>query len=120
MRTNKNLNPKSYAIIKGIRLPIDKDEWDAGRKWETLETRILTFLQNNPDKGFTANEIYESLGYRHGTDFLGFIGGLAMFGTIQHALDTLVKEGSVRAKIVKQEIGEDTYYRAKLASFGEM
>lgn len=101
-------------------MPVHKDEWDAGRKWETLEARILTFLQNNPDKGFTANEIYDGLGYRHGTDFFGFIGGLATLGTIQNALETLVKEGSVRAKIVKQKIGEDTYYRAKLAAYGEM
>ena len=101
-------------------MPVDKDEWDAGRKWETLEARILTFLENNPDKGFTANEIYQGLGYRYGTDFWGFIGGVAMLSTIQNALETLVKEGSVKAKIVKQKIGEETYYRAKRAAWGEM
>jgi len=30
--------------------------------------------------------------------------------TIQNALDALVKEGSVKAKIIKETIGEVTYY----------
>ena len=93
-------------------MPVDKDEWDAGRKWETLEAQILTFLQNNRGKGFKITEIYHGLGYRTGADFLGLIGGVAMFSAIQDTLKTLVKEGSVKAKIVKETIGEDTYYLA--------
>lgn len=67
-------------------------------------------MRKDPGKGFTANEIYQGLGYRYGTDFWGFIGGVAALWTIQNALETPVKEGSVKAKIVKQRFGEDTYY----------
>jgi len=93
-------------------MPIGKDEWDAGRKWETLEARILLFLRNNASKAFTANDIYRGLGYRYGSDFWGFIGGVAALWAIGKALETLVKEGSIQAKIIKQDIGEETYYMA--------
>jgi len=33
-----------------------------------------------------------------------------MISAIEEALKTLVKEGSVKAKIVKETIGEETYY----------
>ena len=93
-------------------MPVDKNEWDAGRKWETLEARILTFLRKNPRKGFKITEIYHGLGYQHGGDFWGLIGGVATFSAIQNALDTLVKERTVKAKIVKEAIGEGAYYMA--------
>lgn len=96
-------------------MPVDKDEWDAGRKGETLEARILTYLRNNRDKGFTYREIFSGLGYRGARpqdDFWGFVYGVALISTIQHALETLVKQGSVKAKIVKEKIGEGTYYMA--------
>lgn len=96
-------------------MPVDKNEWDAGRKWETLEARILVYLRSNRGQGFTIGEIYSSLGYRSIRpldDPLGFILGAGMVWVIQNALGTLVKEGSVKAKIVKQHIGEDTYYMA--------
>jgi len=45
-------------------------------------------------------------------DFWSLIGGVAGFYAVQNALENLVKEGTVKAKIVKQTIGEDTYYKA--------
>ncbi len=91
-------------------MPIGKDEWNAGRKWETIEARILAFLRNNPEEGFTAGDIYHRLGYRTKSGILGVLGGVAMISSIEEALKTLVKEGSVKAKIVKETIGEETYY----------
>jgi hypothetical protein len=50
-------------------MPVGKDEWNAGRKWETIEARILAFLKTNRDKGFSADEIHNGLGYKTGSGF---------------------------------------------------
>lgn len=95
-------------------VPINKAEWDAGRTYETLEGRILSFLRNNKGKGFTLAEIIDGIAYRTGrTDFWGFVGNVAAIWAVQNSLETLVKEGTVRAKIVQQAVGEETYYMAK-------
>ena len=91
-------------------MPVGKDEWNAGRKWETLQVRILAFLKTNRDKGFDANEIYTGLGYKRGRSFWDILAEIANLLTIHNALETLVKEGSVKAKIVKETVGEVTYY----------
>jgi len=91
-------------------MPVGKDEWNAGRKWETLQVRILAFLKTNRDKGFSADEIYNGLGYKMGSGFWDILAKIANMLTIQNALDALVKEGSVKAKIVKETVGEITYF----------
>ena len=94
-------------------MPIKKDEWDRGRKWDTTEERILTFLRNNRNTGFTSSEIVEGIGYRaRVSDFGSFIGAAAAFWLINDALNTLIKEGTVEAKIVQEAVGEETYYMA--------
>ena len=91
-------------------MPVCKDEWNAGRKWETLQVRILAFLKTNRDKGFDHNEIYTGLGYKSGKSFWDIMAEIANLLTIQNALDALVKEGNIKAKIVKKTVGEITYY----------
>jgi len=92
-------------------MPVGKDEWNAGRKWETVQVRILAFLKTNRDKGFTADEIHNGLGYKTGSGFWGIMAKIADILIIQNALEALVKEGSIRAKkIVKETVGESTYY----------
>jgi hypothetical protein len=46
-------------------------------------------------------------------DFWSFIGGMASVWAVQNALENLVKEGTVEAKIIRQPIGEQTYYKTK-------
>ena len=91
-------------------MPVGKDEWNAGRKWETLQARILAFLKTNRDKGFTADEIHNGLGYKTGPSFWEILAKIANMLLIQNALETLVKEGSIKAKIVKETVGDITYY----------
>ena len=91
-------------------MPVSKDEWNAGRKWETLQLRILTFSKTNRDKGFKDNEIYHGLGYTTSKDFWDILTKIANLLAINNALETLVKEGSVKAKIVKEPVGDITYY----------
>jgi len=95
-------------------MPISNEEWNAGRTWETLEARILTFLKRN-QKPFNITEIISSLGYTiEIRDFWGFISSIANVWAVQNALETLVKEGTVEARIIRQPSGEQTYYKANI------
>ena len=91
-------------------MPVGKDKWNAGRKWEPLQVRILAFLKTNRDKGFSDNEIYAGLGYKTGKSFWDILSEIANLLTIQNASETLVKKGIIKAKIVKEPVGEITYY----------
>lgn len=94
------------------RMSISNEEWNAGRTWETLEARILIFLKQSK-KPFDITEIMNGLGYNiQVKDFWSLIGGVASYWSVQKALDNLVREGTVKAKIIKQQIGEQTYYKA--------
>jgi len=106
------INPRLsfWYKVEGQIMPVGKDEWNAGRKWETLQVRILAFLKTNRDKGFTADEIHNGLGYKTESGFWDILAKIANILSIQNALETLVKEGSVKAKTVKETIGEVTYY----------
>ena len=46
-------------------------------------------------------------------DFGSFIGAAAALWLINDALNTLIKEGTVKAKIVQEAVGEETYYMAQ-------
>lgn len=94
-------------------MPISKDEWAAGRTWETFEGQILSFLTKNRARAFTTVEIMNNLGYVAEIKDLGSLfGGLLTLWSAQRALNTLIKEGSVKAKRVKHTTGEDTFYKA--------
>ncbi|MGD8544928.1 MAG: hypothetical protein PVH12_02030 [Candidatus Bathyarchaeota archaeon] len=94
-------------------MPIGKEEWNAGRNWESLEARVLTFLKRNQDKAFNVLEITQGIGYKaKWEDFLGLINSVSSLWKVQNAIETLVDEGIVKAKVIKIAGGEDTYYKA--------
>lgn len=94
-------------------MPITIDEWNNGRKWDTLEARILTVLRSKRDKALTTIEIIAGIGYTSDrTDFWGFVGTLTTYWTVENALSALVKEGSVKARVINTSSGEETYYMA--------
>jgi hypothetical protein len=94
-------------------LPIDEEEWKQGRTWETTESQVELFLKSNTGKAFTQFEIASGLGRMPQIrDLWSFVAGYASLWTIENALQNLIKEGKVKAKVVKKEIGEDTYYMA--------
>ena len=70
----------------------------------------MTFLKDNRDNGFSDEEIYNGLGYKTGKDFWDILAKIANLLAINNALEILVKEGSIKAKIVKETVGEITYY----------
>ena len=93
-------------------MPISDEEWKAGRAMETLEANILAFLKQN-QKPFNILEIISGLGYNTQIKKLGsFITGVASYWVFQKALEKLVNEGTVKAKIIKSPFGEQTYYKA--------
>jgi hypothetical protein len=94
-------------------MPIGKEEWDSACKSDTFEKRILSFLKKNPDNAYTLPEIVSALGYSiEIRDFGSFVGGVAGYWLFQNAIENLVKEGSLEARKIKQNTGEQTYYKA--------
>ena len=88
-------------------MPLSNEEWDSGRTADTLEGRILKFLRMNL-KPFSLGEIINGLGYSNDLNVKNIVETFA----IQNALDKLVKEGNVTARTIKQQIGEQVYYKA--------
>ena len=94
-------------------MPIGKEEWNSGSKSDTFEKQILSFLRKNPDTAYTLPEIVSALGYNiEISDFGSFIGGVAGYWLFQNAVENLVKEGTVEARKITQNTGEQTYYKA--------
>ena len=91
-------------------MPVGKDKWNTGRKWEPLQVRISAFLKANQDKGFSVNELYIGLGYKTSSGFWALQAEIANLLDIKKASETLVKKGIIKAKIVKETVGEITYY----------
>jgi len=94
-------------------MPIGKEEWNSGSKSDTFEKQILSFLRENRDTAYTLPEIVSALGYNiEIRDFGSFIGGVAGYWLFQNAIENLVKEGTLEARKITQNTGEQTYYKA--------
>lgn len=92
-------------------MSITNEEWNAGRTWEALEAQILTYLQKN-QKPFNISAIVKGIGYREGKGVLGLFWDVVSVWAVRNALENLIEEGTVKARIIKQQIGEETYYKA--------
>ncbi len=93
-------------------MPISDDEWNSGRKRDTYEQRVLDFLKNKGNP-CTVAEISIGIGYRYKkVDLIGIIGALAITNNVQNALKSLIREGSVETRIIKQVFTEESYYKA--------
>jgi hypothetical protein len=69
-------------------------------------------LKKNPDNAYTLPEIVSALGFSiEIRDFGSFVGGVAGYWLFQNAIENLVKEGSLEARKIKQNTGEQTYYK---------
>jgi hypothetical protein len=94
-------------------MPISKEEWNLGSKYDTFEKQLLSFLRKNQDAAYTLPEIVSALGYKIEIRDLGsFVGGVAGFWLFQNAIENLVKEGTVEARKITKNSGEQTYYKA--------
>lgn len=94
-------------------MPIGKNDWDAGRSPEKLESQILTFLKKNRPNAYTLSDIMSALAYRLRIDNVSnFLLGVGEIMLFNEAFKTLLNEGSIEAKIIKGNT-DKTYYRAK-------
>jgi len=94
-------------------MPIGNEEWKSGTKSDTFERQILSFLRKNQDTAYALPEIVSALGYTIEIRDLGsFVGGVAGFWLFQNAIENLVKEGTVEARKITRNTGEQTYYKA--------
>ena len=92
-------------------MSLSNEEWNEGRTRETLEAQILALLRQNR-RPFNITDIVTSLYDTKVKDFGSFLGAVGAYWTVQNALEKLVREGTVQAKIIKQQIGAETYYKA--------
>jgi hypothetical protein len=94
-------------------MPISEEEWNSGNKLDTFEKRILSFLRKNQNTAYSLPEIVSALGYNIEIRDMGsFVGGVAGFWLFQNAVENLVKEGTVEARKITKNMGEQIYYRA--------
>lgn len=91
-------------------MPIRKEEWNSGRKGDTIEARIVDFLKENSRSAFTQTEIVNALYKQSYSSFGELLGSFASFYVVSNALDRLVKEGKVKFKVIEGRSGTDTYY----------
>lgn len=95
-----------------IKMSITNDEWNAGRTRGTIEAQILTFLTQN-QRPFTFDAIMFGLGYNTKVNDLGTLAleVLEMI-VVNKALEKLIGEGKVEAKVIETPTGKETYYKA--------
>ncbi len=94
-------------------MPINEAEWKSGNKVDTFETQILSFLRKNQSTAFTLSEIVIGLGYKiEIRNFESFVGGVTGYWLFQNAIENLLKEGAVEARKMKEDSGEQIYYKA--------
>jgi len=101
-------------------MPIGKDEWEEGRVKGTLESRILNFLREGKPNAYSADEIIQTfsmiLEWEPSDNLRNKLWKVLISGvrisTVNDALKTLVQEGKVEKRIIKENISELEYYLA--------
>jgi hypothetical protein len=95
-----------------IQTSTNNEEWNTGKTRETLDARILAFLMKSK-KPFTIIGIMNGVGYNTKIeDFRTLFSGITNANAVQNALEKLIREGKVTAKIIKQPDELQTYYLA--------
>ena len=91
------------------KMPIDNAEWDSGKVYP-VEDRIMSFLnkKDNVNRAFNLVNIMEGLGYLVTKEPISY--ELAI--QVRKGLDKLVEEKKIEKKVIKETIGEETYYKA--------
>lgn len=106
-------------------MPISIDEFKKGRKYDSIESKIIEFLEKNNNQAYTSEEIEKGIKDKKSTivetiiprDFVSVIvdGFLEMFESnkFENALERLVKDNIIEAKNVKIGTDEKIYYKIK-------
>jgi hypothetical protein len=121
---SERVKPKGFRANRpgrcAISLPIDRSEWEQGTEPATTEAQILTFLKSQPGRAFSLSEIIDGvrgLGRLfHGALVRMFLGELPekLYEELyfRRALENLVREGEVKARVLNEPLGNSIYYIA--------
>jgi hypothetical protein len=93
-------------------MPIKKDEFEKGRREDSLENRIENFLKESQDSAFSQSELAEVIfgKTRPPKDFIDFlVNQYPNLLQLNEAIKTLIQENKIEAKT----IGGTTYYIRK-------
>ena len=88
-------------------MPIEKDEFNRGKKDDWVAKKVISFLKANKNKAFTANEIMQGMGYAVNIDSL--IWGILGCWAFNRTLEGLVEDG----RIITKKVNYVDYYMAK-------
>jgi hypothetical protein len=93
-------------VYKAKEMPIDKEEFESGHILTDVEKKIISFLESNPNKAFTSDEIIDGINMQADfTDFFKAVtSGLNLLG-FPYILSSLVNEGRIRTNFIN-----GTYY----------
>jgi hypothetical protein len=92
-----------------MNMPIDTNDWNSGKKENTLKQDILIFLKKNPDRAFDIKEIIEGTGYSIQVSMQEY--GEAPESRFRKILEMLSNEGNVEIRAIKKTIEEELYYK---------
>ncbi|MGI0081289.1 MAG: hypothetical protein ACRECH_16905, partial [Nitrososphaerales archaeon] len=77
---------------------------------DTVESRIEQFLTSNKGSAFTESEIVNQASPAKLEGLLGALGYMTSYWSVSEALKNLIKESRVKAKVVKKQYGDETFY----------
>ena len=105
-------------VVTPIIMPIDKDEWEKGRKKDTLrredtlEAKIKRILDNNKTKAYSSSDITNIFYKPKSKSIPNFAKGVSIYLAVDSALKKLENNGLVKSKVIEQSDGTDMYYTA--------
>ena len=94
-------------------MPISRDEWNKGRTEDTLESVVESFLRTNSGKAYAMSEIVDGLFTLKYQGLGDWLTAFASFYGVSRALESLLKEGRIKSRVVKQTYGAETFYMAE-------
>lgn len=91
-------------------MPIRREEWEKGRRGDTIESIVEEFLRKNVQNAYTSTEITDNLYNTKIDNFGDIVRTVAASYAVSEALKKLVAEKVVKARVVRGLSGSDTYY----------
>ncbi len=95
-------------------MPISKSEFVAGEKRDYLEENVLAFLKGNPEKAFTAKEIFEEMQRSgHLVKAKDTEERLHSWMRLTTKIDQLALQTKIQSKTIYSRGNAETYYLNK-------
>lgn len=100
-------------------MPVTRDAFDEGEERYSIESEIVRFLHDNPEKAYNVREITVEVmetGWSEAnvesTEFDELVGCVLDLATVSSIMDHLVDNGQVKRRIFDDGRGKRSYYAA--------